>query len=71
MITLSICWEAVIITLVSIILIAAFVILLIAALEAATDGKLWGKIVLGIIILGVAFIVFGVIYTTAAMELCH
>lgn len=71
MITLSICWEAVTITLLSILLIAAFVILLIAALDAASEDKLWGKIVLGIFIIGVAIIVFGAIYTTAAMEICH
>ena len=71
MITLAICWEAVIITLLSILLIAAFVVILLASLDASSEGKLWGKIVLGIIIVGVVCIVFGAIYTTAAMEICH
>ena len=71
MITLSICWEAVIIALVTIILVVSFVVLLIAALNAANEDKLWGKIVVGIFLIGVFFIVFYAIYTTAAMDICH
>lgn len=62
MITLAIYWEAILIALAVVIGVVGALFLFVAAYEASSNGKLWGKIVICTIITTFLIAIFWVVY---------